>query len=307
MTTFKDKIKKKRPDINLSDFVFEDIESAKSDGRFLTVDPDELIPDVSQPRKHFDDEKIKELRESIEKRGQLQPVVVGNKSADGKYPIIAGERRWRAISQSSVIKRIDVVIVSVDEELDILGVQIEENSKRQDISAYESAMAMRRVVDLAKKRGMNQGQAAAFVGVSPSWLSKMLALAAGNELIVNLMREGVTNDVNALYELNQLAESNIEAAREVIQKAESGHENIRQLVNEALKSANKAEKAEDVSSHEKNKEKKTTESVRRLTVDSLTVNDIKSGGQIIVTITSGGNVIELEMTSEIWRESRNND
>ena len=90
-----------------------------------------------QPRKHFVKESLEELTNSIKKQGVIQPIVVRpDKSSEGKYEIIAGERRWLA-SQNAGLHEVPVVILNVD-DLKSLEFAIVENVQRQDLNPIEA-------------------------------------------------------------------------------------------------------------------------------------------------------------------------
>ena len=89
-----------------------------------------------QPRKSFSKESLEELTNSIKERGIIQPIVVRpDKSSEGKYEIIAGERRWLA-SQNAGLHEVPVVIVNVDDEKS-LEFAIVENVQRQDYMKFQ--------------------------------------------------------------------------------------------------------------------------------------------------------------------------
>lgn len=89
-----------------------------------------------QPRKYFDEEKIKELADSISSHGLVQPIIV-NKSQSGKYKIIAGERRFRACKIAG-LRQVPVIIKDLTEK-EILEIALIENIQRQELTAIEEA------------------------------------------------------------------------------------------------------------------------------------------------------------------------
>ena len=121
---------------------------------------DEIFPNPLQPRKHFDDEKLEELVQSIRENGVLQPVIV-QKRANG-YELVVGERRWRA-SQKAQLKKIPVIIREVSETRS-LEIALIENIQRQDLNPIEEAEAFARLGDdfgltqenLAKRLGKSR-------------------------------------------------------------------------------------------------------------------------------------------------------
>ena len=100
-----------------------------------------IEPNYDQPRKHFDEESLKELAESIKKHGVLQPIVVS--PAGKKYRLVAGERRWRAAKMAELTEI--PAIVKTFEELERLEVAIIENVQRVDLSPLEQAASIEKL------------------------------------------------------------------------------------------------------------------------------------------------------------------
>lgn len=248
--------KSPRPKVDISDFLDGGniVESAKADGRLLVLPGDSFIPDPSQPRKTFDDARLQELRLSIETNGQLQPILVGEKLDNGKYPIIAGERRWRAISNSNVVTDVVAIIRggSVD-ELNMLLMQIDENERREQVSAIENALAIRRIVDLCVADGKGQVYASELLNISKGQLSKILALVNAPSIVVNLSNDLGVQDVEVLYGLSKAFDKNPDAVTELVEKWESGSldGNLRQ----AVKSLSESVKSESPKKNEKTTKK----------------------------------------------------
>ncbi len=97
----------------------------------------DIIPDEEQPRREFSKEAIEALAASIKEHGVLQPIVVTRE--DGKYKIVAGERRWRA-SKLAGLKKIPAIIRTLDSQ-NRLELSIIENAQREDLNAIELATA----------------------------------------------------------------------------------------------------------------------------------------------------------------------
>jgi ParB family chromosome partitioning protein len=102
-----------------------------------------LEPHPLQPRRHFDEASLDELAASIRSRGLIQPIVV--RPVDGRYQIVAGERRWRA-AQRAHIHEIPAIIRNFDDG-ETLEVALLENIQRQDLNAIEEAEAYKRLLD----------------------------------------------------------------------------------------------------------------------------------------------------------------
>ena len=106
----------------------------------------DVIRNKFQPRKYFNKESLEELSNSIKEQGIIQPIVVRpSKTLEGKYEIIAGERRWLA-SQNAGLHEIPVVILNVD-DVKSLEFAIVENVQRQDLNAIEEARGYQRLLD----------------------------------------------------------------------------------------------------------------------------------------------------------------
>ncbi|HLL58607.1 MAG TPA: ParB/RepB/Spo0J family partition protein [Allosphingosinicella sp.] len=114
---------------------------ARSGIQMLAVGSIEPHPD--QPRRHFDDDALAELAESIGSRGLIQPIVVRPQGSN-RFQIVAGERRWRA-AQKARLHEVPVIIRDFDDQ-ETLEVSILENIQRQDLNAIEEAEAYKRLV-----------------------------------------------------------------------------------------------------------------------------------------------------------------
>lgn len=101
-----------------------------------------IEPNSEQPRKHFDEEALKELADSIKKHGILQPVVVSPKGKD-KYQLVAGERRWRAAHLAG--QQTIPAIIRTLEELEQLEIAMIENVQRVDLSPIEQALSIEKL------------------------------------------------------------------------------------------------------------------------------------------------------------------
>ena len=99
-----------------------------------------------QPRKNFNKEHLEDLTNSIKEQGIIQPIVVRpNKQEEGKYEIIAGERRWLA-SQNAGLHEVPVVILDIN-DVKSLEFAIVENVQRQDLNPIEEARGYKKLTD----------------------------------------------------------------------------------------------------------------------------------------------------------------
>jgi len=125
-----------------------------------------------QPRKNFNKESLEDLTNSIKEQGVIQPILVRpSKNTNGKYEIIAGERRWLA-SQNAGLHEVPVVIVDVD-DVKSLEFAIVENIQRQDLNAIEEAKGYQRLVD---EFNYNHEKLSQFIGKSRSYIANSLRL-----------------------------------------------------------------------------------------------------------------------------------
>ena len=132
----------------------------------------DLLRNKFQPRKHFKEEGIIDLTNSIKERGVIQPIIV-RKSEDekSKYEIIAGERRWLA-AQKAGLHEVPVVITEAD-DLKSLEFAIVENVQRSDLNAIEEAEGYERLI---KDFSYDQEKVAKFIGKSRSHVANFLRL-----------------------------------------------------------------------------------------------------------------------------------
>jgi len=145
-----------------------------------------LQPGRFQPRRHFDEDQIADLVESIRDKGILQPLLVRPlPDHPGRFEIIAGERRWRAAQRARLH---DVpAIVSELSDREALEVALVENLQRQDLSALEEADGYRRLMD---EFSHTQEELAKAVGKSRSHVANMIRLLALPEPVRVLLEKG---------------------------------------------------------------------------------------------------------------------
>lgn len=129
----------------------------------------DVIPDEEQPRREFSKEAIEALATSIKEHGVLQPIVVTRE--DGKYKIVAGERRWRA-SKLAGLKKIPAIIRTLDSQ-NRLELSIIENAQREDLNAIELATAYAK---LKTQFNLTTEEIAAKVGKSESSITTTMRL-----------------------------------------------------------------------------------------------------------------------------------
>lgn len=146
---------------------------------------DKLVPNPEQPRKHFDDDGLAELADSIRRHGVLQPLLVSEDGAGG-YLVIAGERRWRA-ARSAGLKTVPAVIRERLGARDELALALVENLQRRNLSALEEARAFEH---LRSEHGLSQAEIANQVGMDRSTIANALRLLRLPEKIQELVESG---------------------------------------------------------------------------------------------------------------------
>lgn len=134
-----------------------------------TVPVTELEPHPEQPRRHFDEDALNELALSIEARGLIQPIVV--RPFEGRFQIVAGERRWRA-AQRARLHEVPVIVRDFD-EAETLELALVENIQREDLNAIEEAEAYRKLID---RFGHSQEALGRIVHKSRSHIANLLRL-----------------------------------------------------------------------------------------------------------------------------------
>ena len=131
-------------------------------GAVLLIPVDKIRTNPNQPRKYFDPDELSSLGESIRRNGILQPLSVRAEDGDGKYELIAGERRLRAAAESG-FDRVPCIVINAD-STQAAVYSVIENLQRRDLNFFEEALA---IESLGEKYGL---------GKAPSTLSNKLRL-----------------------------------------------------------------------------------------------------------------------------------
>lgn len=143
-----------------------------------------IEPRSDQPRRHFDEQALQELAESIEQHGMIQPITV-RPQPSGYYQIIAGERRWRAARKAG-LETVPVHILTVDEQKS-LEMALVENLQREDLNPIEEAQGYE---VLQQTYGMTQEAVANSVGKSRPAIANALRLLMLSEPVRKLVESG---------------------------------------------------------------------------------------------------------------------
>lgn len=142
----------------------------------------EIEPHPDQPRRHFDEEALDELAQSIAARGVIQPVIV-RPVAGGRYQLVAGERRWRA-AQRARVHEIPAIVRQLDER-EVTALALIENLQREDLNPVEEARAYQR---LSENEGLTQQEIARFVDKSRSHVANLMRLLSLPEEVLDMVQ-----------------------------------------------------------------------------------------------------------------------
>lgn len=140
-------------------------------GEPLQVGIDDIITNPYQPRTHFDEHRLEELADSIRTHGIMQPLIVSHRDEQGRYVLIAGERRWRA-SRLAGLTMVPVVVKQAVPQA-MLELALVENVVRADLSPLEEAVAYKQLME---EFGLSQGTIAERVGRSRVAISNTMRL-----------------------------------------------------------------------------------------------------------------------------------
>lgn len=179
-------------------------EQAQAQGALRDVPVRSIDPNPYQPRRDFESGALKELADSIAASGLLQPVIVRTKPG-GRFELIAGERRWRAVQQLGW-PTLPVVVKEVDDR-GLLSLALIENLQRDDLTAIDEAVGYDRLV---KEFGLAQGEVARLVGRDRTTVAntiRLLKLPASVQALVQkrVLSEGHARALLGLGDDRQIA------------------------------------------------------------------------------------------------------
>lgn len=216
------------------------LDNNTSDGMSVMLRLSEIEPNRLQPRRHFDENSLAELADSIQQHGVLQPLVV-RPLATGGYQIIAGERRWRACRMANVPEVPAIVREMTDQE--VMEIALIENLQREDLNAMEEAAGYQSLIDVY---GMTQEQVASRVGKSRSAVTNSLRLLNLPGPVADMVREG---SLSAGHARALLSISKQDVMLDTARKAANGNVSVREIerISRRLKEQEKNPLSLDVS------------------------------------------------------------
>ena len=190
-----------------------DQELKDHDGELREVPIDLIQRGRYQPRRDMDPAALQELADSIRQQGVMQPVVV-RPIAEGRYELIAGERRWRA-TQMAGLDSIPAIIRDVPDEAAIAMALIE-NIQREDLNPIEEAFALQRLQD---EFGLTQAQVAEAVGKSRTTITNLLRLIGLSEDVRIMLEHGDLEMGHGRAMLTLAPELQMQVAKQVVAKS----------------------------------------------------------------------------------------
>jgi ParB family chromosome partitioning protein len=178
------------------------------------VPRDRIAPDPDQPREEFDPDSIARLAESLKATGQLQPIRVAWREEQGRYTIIAGERRWRAAEVAGMPTVACIIHDGLPSPAELLVMQIIENLQREDLRPLEQAKAFRRLMEI---NGWSARQLARELSLTQSSVARALALLDLPGPVQDLVEQGTLPAATAC-EVSRLEqpEDQVEIATQIV-------------------------------------------------------------------------------------------
>ena len=171
------------------DALFIDNSTEENGDKLVNIN--DIEPKRDQPRKHFDEEALKELADSIAMHGVIQPLLVRPLS-DGGYQLIAGERRWRA-SRMAGLSQVPVVVKEMTDE-EAMELALIENLQREDLNPIEEAEGFKLLMDTYS---LTQEQAAEKVGKSRPAVANALRLLSLPGAVLDMVKQGIISSGHA--------------------------------------------------------------------------------------------------------------
>lgn len=201
------------------DALFDDnITEETGKGEVSTIRLSSIEPNLSQPRKEFDEEALSELAESIKEHGILQPLLV-RPMQNGMYQIVAGERRWRAARLAELVEVPALVKDLSDEEAD--KISLIENLQREDLNAVETAKGYQRLME---KYDMTQEELSKAMGKSRPAIANMLRITTLPDEILKYVSEGKLSAGHAKAILSAPEASRSQLAKKIVDEGLSVRE-----------------------------------------------------------------------------------
>lgn len=240
--------------------------------------PDAIEPNPLQPRRVFHQERLEELAQSIRANGVIQPLVV--RTVEGRYQLVAGERRWRAAKLAKV-ENVPVVVQQIPDE-HLLEVTLVENIQREDLNPIETAQAFHRMV---QELHLNHEEVAQRTGKDRTTITNLVRLLSLPTDLQNLVAEKRLSAGHARCLLSLPGE---ELQREVAEKAVAQGWSVRQTerITQRMVEGRKPKHVEEVQT-DPNVKAAIVEMERTLGTKVRIVEKAKQRGRIEIEYYSG--------------------
>ncbi len=199
-------------DVNLEPEGTSEGGDQKQPDQFLPIE--KIVPNPDQPRRHFSEDLLRDLADSIREKGVIQPLIVRPAKVEGQFEIVAGERRWRA-AQLAKLHKLPVLVRDYT-DTETLEVAIIENIQRADLNAVEEAKGYQ---DLINRFGHTQEQLANSLGKSRSHIANMMRLLKLPAGVQKLLESGELSSGHARALVGR--EDAEEVARSIVAKGMS--------------------------------------------------------------------------------------
>ena len=243
------------------------------------VDIELIEANPNQPRREFNEEALQELADSIAEIGIIQPITL-RKLNNGKYQIIAGERRWRA-SMRAKLKAIPAYIKTVDDE-NLMEMALVENIQRQDLNAIEIALAYQQLIE---QYGLTQEKLAEKVGKKRATVANFLRLLKLPAPVQIGLRNGLIDSghARALLAIDD-PKKQVKAYNETVNKGLSVRM-VEQMVKKEKNTTEGKKKQEDDGTAQMTRQ--MAEQIQKaLNTKAVVVADAKGKGKITISFDS---------------------
>lgn len=248
--------------------------------KVLEIEINQIVENPRQPRRDFPTKELEDLIASIKEHGIIQPLVVTQTSGD-KFELIAGERRLRASKEAGLKKVPAIVRKASDQEK--LELALIENIQRQDLNAYEEALAYRALID---EFNLTQEDAAKRVGKSRSAVANILRLLDLPEEMIKALREG---QITKSHARTLLSESDPKKQKELFKAMLKGEVSVREAESRIVSPKGKKKgifaKDPNIAAHEKK--------LREILGTKVAIHERKGKGKIIIDFYSKEELLDL--------------
>ncbi|MGG5463355.1 ParB/RepB/Spo0J family partition protein [Clostridium sp. B9] len=205
-------------------------EKKEKDNGIIKIEIKEIKANEKQPRKFFDNNKLKELAESIKEHGIIQPLIL--KKEDKGYSIIAGERRYRA-AKIAQLEEVPALLMDISDEK-LLQISLIENIQREDLNPIEEGLAYER---LLKEYSLTQEELSQTIGKSRTTITNTMRLLKLDDRVKEYVIEGVISEGHGRAILPLENDVQYEVAQKIIDNSLSVRETeklVKKMLNDVV-------------------------------------------------------------------------